>query len=152
MQKKLLRFLQTGRFTPLGGSKEIATDLRIICATNRDPLVELNEKRFREDLYYRVNVVPIKMPPLRDRGTDILDIARFFLKKFAKQDHKKFEAIKHNVELKLCHYSWPVMYANYKILFAILLYFIITLIYQWSIYQNHLIVLKQRQKHLISNT
>ncbi len=67
MQKKLLRFLQTGRFTPLGGSKEISTDLRIICATNRDPLTELNEKRFREDLYYRVNVVPIKMPPLRDR-------------------------------------------------------------------------------------
>ncbi|OBU21976.1 sigma-54-dependent transcriptional regulator [Photobacterium aquimaris] len=107
MQKKLLRFLQTGRFTPLGGSKEISTDIRIICATNRDPLIELNEKRFREDLYYRVNVVPIQMPPLRDRGTDILDIARYFLKKFAKQDHKKFTAIKRNVELKLSHYSWP---------------------------------------------
>lgn len=89
MQKKLLRFLQTGRFTPLGGSKEVSTDLRIICATNRDPLLELNEKRFREDLYYRVNVVPIKMPPLRDRDTDIIDIARFFLKKYAKEDNKK---------------------------------------------------------------
>ncbi|PSV25629.1 sigma-54-dependent transcriptional regulator [Photobacterium kishitanii] len=107
MQKKLLRFLQTGRFTPLGGSKEVSTDLRIICATNRDPLLELNEKRFREDLYYRVNVVPIKMPPLRDRDTDIIDIARFFLKKYAKEDNKKFRAIKRNVELKLCHYSWP---------------------------------------------
>lgn len=107
MQKKLLRFLQTGRFTPLGGSKEVSTDLRIICATNRDPLIELNEKRFREDLYYRVNVVPIKMPPLRDRGTDIIDIARFFLKKYAKEDNKKFGSIKRNVELKLCNYSWP---------------------------------------------
>ncbi len=89
MQKKLLRFLQTGRFTPLGGSKELSTDIRIICATNRDPLTEVNEGRFREDLYYRVHVVPIHMPPLRERGTDIIDIATFFLKKYAKEDHKK---------------------------------------------------------------
>ncbi|MCE7536244.1 sigma-54-dependent transcriptional regulator [Aliivibrio fischeri] len=107
MQKKLLRFLQTGRFTPLGGSKELSTDIRIICATNRDPLTEVNEGRFREDLYYRVHVVPIHMPPLRERGTDIIDIATFFLKKYAKEDHKKFKALKRNVELRLCNYSWP---------------------------------------------
>ena len=107
MQKKLLRFLQTGRFTPLGGSKELSTDIRIICATNRDPLTEVNEGRFREDLYYRVHVVPIQMPPLRDRGTDIIDIASFFLKKYAKEDKKKFKAMKRDVELKLCNYAWP---------------------------------------------
>ncbi len=107
MQKKLLRFLQTGRFTPLGGSKELSTDLRIICATNRDPLTEVNEGRFREDLYYRVHVVPIEMPPLRDRGTDIIDIAVFFLKKYAKEDKKKFIAMKQDVELRLCNYAWP---------------------------------------------
>ncbi len=66
MQKKLLRFLQTGTFTPLGGNREIKVDVRIICATNRDPLVEVEEGRFREDLYYRVHVVPIEMPPLRE--------------------------------------------------------------------------------------
>lgn len=107
MQKKLLRFLQTGRFTPLGGSKELSTDIRIICATNRDPLTEVNEGRFREDLYYRVHVVPIQMPPLRERGTDIIDIASFFLKKYAKEDNKKFASMKRDVELKLCNYSWP---------------------------------------------
>jgi DNA-binding NtrC family response regulator len=107
MQKKLLRFLQTGRFTPLGGSKELSTNLRIICATNRDPLTEVNEGRFREDLYYRVHVVPIQMPPLRERGTDIIDIAAFFLKKYAKEDKKKFIAIKRDAELILCNYPWP---------------------------------------------
>ncbi|WP_300176309.1 sigma-54 dependent transcriptional regulator [uncultured Aliivibrio sp.] len=107
MQKKLLRFLQTGRFTPLGGSKELSTDIRIICATNRDPLTEVNEGRFREDLYYRVHVVPIQMPPLRDRGTDIIDIASFFLKKYAKEDKKKFKAMTRDVELILCNYPWP---------------------------------------------
>ena len=107
MQKKLLRFLQTGRFTPLGGTKELSTDIRIICATNRDPLTEVNEGRFREDLYYRVHVIPIQMPPLRDRGTDIIDIASFFLKKYAKEDKKKFKTMTRDVELTLCNYPWP---------------------------------------------
>ncbi|MFA0410353.1 sigma-54-dependent transcriptional regulator, partial [Vibrio splendidus] len=80
MQKKLLRFLQTGTFTPLGGNREIKVDVRIICATNRDPLVEVEEGRFREDLYYRVHVVPIEMPPLRERGGDIVTLCNHFLK------------------------------------------------------------------------
>lgn len=89
MQKKLLRFLQTGTYTPLGGTKEMKVDVRIICATNRDPLTEVEEGRFREDLYYRVHVVPIDMPPLRERGSDIVTLAKHFLTTYAKEDKKK---------------------------------------------------------------
>ncbi len=107
MQKKLLRFLQTGTFTPLGDSRERKVDIRIICATNRDPYKEVEQGRFREDLYYRVHVVPIEMPPLRDRGKDILALATHFLKIYAKQDGKKFIAINREVEKVFKHYAWP---------------------------------------------
>lgn len=107
MQKKLLRFLQTGTFTPLGGHREIKVDVRIICATNRDPLVEVEEGRFREDLYYRVHVVPIEMPPLRERGSDILTLANHFLKLYAKQDKKKFKSIDKETQTQLKRYPWP---------------------------------------------
>ncbi|EHD0097523.1 sigma-54-dependent Fis family transcriptional regulator [Vibrio vulnificus] len=107
MQKKLLRFLQTGTFTPLGGSKEIKVDVRIICATNRDPLKEVEEGRFREDLYYRVHVVPIEMPPLRERGNDIVELANHFLKTYAKEDGKKFNSISKEAQSILKKYKWP---------------------------------------------
>jgi DNA-binding NtrC family response regulator len=107
MQKKLLRFLQTGTFTPLGGNREIKVDVRIICATNRDPLVEVEEGRFREDLYYRVHVVPIEMPPLRERGSDITTLANHFLKLYAKQDKKKFRSIDKETQTLLKRYPWP---------------------------------------------
>ncbi|EGU35640.1 putative LuxO repressor protein [Vibrio sp. N418] len=107
MQKKLLRFLQTGTFTPLGANKEQKVDVRIICATNRDPLVEVEEGRFREDLYYRVHVVPIEMPPLRERGGDIATLASHFLKLYAKQDQKKFRTINKDAEAILKRYAWP---------------------------------------------
>lgn len=107
MQKKLLRFLQTGTFTPLGGSKEIKVDVRIICATNRNPLLEVQEGRFREDLYYRVHVVPIEMPALRERGSDIATLAKHFLKVYAKQDGKKFIGINRDAETILKRYTWP---------------------------------------------
>ncbi|HAS8126686.1 TPA: sigma-54-dependent Fis family transcriptional regulator [Vibrio vulnificus] len=107
MQKKLLRFLQTGTFTPLGGSKEIKVDVRIICATNRDPLKEVEEGRFREDLYYRVHVVPIEMPPLRERGNDIVELANHFLKTYAREDGKKFNSISKEAQSILKKYNWP---------------------------------------------
>ncbi|MCK6264948.1 sigma-54 dependent transcriptional regulator [Vibrio sp. ZSDE26] len=107
MQKKLLRFLQTGTFTPLGASKEVKVDVRILCATNRDPLVEVEEGRFREDLYYRVHVVPIEMPPLRERGSDIATLAKHFLKIYAKEDGKKFSGINSDAEALLKKYQWP---------------------------------------------
>ncbi|WP_070971438.1 sigma-54-dependent transcriptional regulator [Vibrio sonorensis] len=107
MQKKLLRFLQTGTFTPLGGSKELKVDVRIICATNRDPLQEVEEGRFREDLYYRVHVVPIEMPPLRERGTDITTLATHFLKQYAREDSKTFSSISKDAGALLKRYHWP---------------------------------------------
>ncbi|KIE20646.1 LuxR family transcriptional regulator [Vibrio sinaloensis] len=107
MQKKLLRFLQTGTFTPLGGSREVKVDVRIICATNREPLVEVEEGRFREDLYYRVHVIPVDMPPLRERGNDIVTLANHFLKLYAKEDGKQFRAINRDAETLLKRYRWP---------------------------------------------
>lgn len=107
MQKKLLRFLQLGTFTPLGGSREIKVDCRIICATNRDALKEVSEGRFREDLYYRVHVIPIDMPPLRERGNDIVTLANHFVKLYAKQDKKKFKGLSKDVEKYFLSYEWP---------------------------------------------
>ncbi|MBE4426055.1 sigma-54-dependent Fis family transcriptional regulator [Vibrio parahaemolyticus] len=107
MQKKLLRFLQTGTYTPLGGTKEMKVDVRIICATNRDPLTEVEEGRFREDLYYRVHVVPIDMPPLRERGSDIVTLAKHFLTTYAKEDNKKFSNIDTEAQHVIKHYEWP---------------------------------------------
>ncbi|MFW9705892.1 sigma-54-dependent transcriptional regulator [Vibrio parahaemolyticus] len=107
MQKKLLRFLQTGTYTPLGGTKEMKVDVRIICATNRDPLTEVEEGRFREDLYYRVHVVPIDMPPLRERGSDIVTLAKHFLATYAKEDKKKFSNIDTEAQHVIKHYEWP---------------------------------------------
>ncbi|CAH0529962.1 sigma-54-dependent transcriptional regulator [Vibrio hippocampi] len=107
MQKKLLRFLQTGTFSPLGSSKEHKVDVRIICATNRDPLQEVEQGRFREDLYYRVHVVPLNMPPLRDRDEDIITLAQHFLRLYAKQDNRKFESISQDAQRFLKRYRWP---------------------------------------------
>ncbi|EKA7416490.1 sigma-54-dependent Fis family transcriptional regulator [Vibrio parahaemolyticus] len=107
MQKKLLRFLQTGTYTPLGGTKEMKVDVRIICATNRDPLTEVEEGRFREDLYYRVHVVPIDMPPLRERVSDIVTLAKHFLTTYAKEDKKKFSNIDTEAQHVIKHYEWP---------------------------------------------
>ncbi|MEZ8850023.1 sigma-54-dependent transcriptional regulator [Vibrio cyclitrophicus] len=107
MQKKLLRFLQTGTFIPLGGNQEIRVNVRIICATNRDPLVEVAEGRFREDLYYRVHVVPIEMPPLREREGDIIILADYFLGLYAKEDNKKFDSIDIETQNILKRYNWP---------------------------------------------
>jgi DNA-binding NtrC family response regulator len=102
-----LRFLQTGTFTPLGATREVKVDVRIICATNRDPLLEVEEGRFREDLYYRVHVVPIEMPPLRERGSDIVTLCKHFLKIYAKQDGKKFKSIDKEAQVLLKNYPWP---------------------------------------------
>ena len=88
LQSKLLRFIQTGTFTKVGGTKQEKVDIRFICATNRDPLVEIGEGRFREDLYYRLHVIPIHLPPLRARDGDTLEIARKILVEFATEEGK----------------------------------------------------------------
>lgn len=107
LQSKLLRFLQTGTFQRVGGSKPETVDVRIICATNRDPLEEVQAGRFREDLYYRLHVIPIILPALRERGDDILEIARHLLKTYSSEEKKNFTGFSHEAEQILRHYDWP---------------------------------------------
>jgi len=107
LQKKLLRFVQTGTYQRVGGSKVESVDIRIICATNRDPLEEVAAGRFREDLYYRLHVVPIHLPPLRERGDDIIALASNFLGTIAKEEGKAFRGFDPKVEVVLRHYAWP---------------------------------------------
>jgi len=107
LQTKLLRFVQTGVFQKVGGSKEEKVDVRFICATNRDPLEEVAAGRFREDLYYRLHVVPIQLPPLRDRGDDIMMIANHLLKQYAKEEGKEFNGFDADAEVVFRQYNWP---------------------------------------------
>jgi len=107
MQVKLLRFVQTGTFSPVGASRTEKVDVRFVCATNRDPLLEVQAGRFREDLYYRLYVVPLELPPLRERGDDILRIARHFLGQFSKEEHKRFRGFSPEAERLLMEYAWP---------------------------------------------
>lgn len=107
LQSKLLRFIQSGTFQPVGGSTEYKVDVRFICATNRDPLKEVEEGRFREDLYYRLHVIPIHMPALRDRAKDCLLIARRFLKEYSEDEAKHFQGFTTEVENFFLNYPWP---------------------------------------------
>jgi two-component system repressor protein LuxO len=107
LQKKLLRFIQTGTFCKVGSNKLEEVDVRFICATNRDPLVEVREGRFREDLYYRLHVVPVRMPPLRERDDDVLMIARHFLREYSAKEGKAFEGFKPEAEQAIRRYPWP---------------------------------------------
>lgn len=107
LQKKLLRFLQTSTVQPVGSAKPVKVDVRVICATNRDPLEEVRAGRFREDLYFRLNVVPIGLPALADRGRDVIDIARFFLKKFSTEENKNFKDFAPDAQALLLSHSWP---------------------------------------------
>ena len=107
LQSKLLRFIQTGRFQRVGDSREEQVDIRIVCATNRDPLEEVMAGRFREDLYYRLNVIPLHLPPLRDRGDDILAIAGEMLRKMAAEEGKGFRGLSPAVADALAAHLWP---------------------------------------------
>ena len=107
LQVKLLRVLQEKSFTPVGGSKPIKVDVRVISATNRNLRKELEEGRFREDLFYRLNVVQMVMPPLRNRKEDIPTLAHYFLRKFADSHDKKVEEISSGGLMRLMNYSYP---------------------------------------------
>ncbi|MFN4089634.1 MAG: sigma-54-dependent transcriptional regulator [Alphaproteobacteria bacterium] len=107
LQVKLLRFVQLGSFTKVGGTVTRQVDVRFICATNRDPLAEVSEGNFREDLYYRLHVIPIHMPPLRERERDVLDLAQHFLTSFAAEEGKAFRAFGAHAEALLLSYEWP---------------------------------------------
>lgn len=90
LQAKLLRFIQTSSYRRVGDAKEISADIRFICATNQDPLASVGNGQFREDLYYRLHVIPIEMPPLRERGPDIVMLAERFLRDFSEIEGKNF--------------------------------------------------------------
>jgi DNA-binding NtrC family response regulator len=107
LQAKLLRFLQSGSFRPLGSDRTETVDVRLICATNRDPLKEIAAGRLREDLYYRVHVVPVHLPPLRERRADILPIARHFLATIAREEGAGFESFTPAAEARLEGHDWP---------------------------------------------
>jgi DNA-binding NtrC family response regulator len=107
IQVKLLRFLQEHEFERVGGNQTIRVDVRVIAATNRNLQEEVQKGRFREDLYYRLNVVSLEMPPLRDRRTDIPALAKFFLDRYAKENAKTFDGFASETLEMLCGYDWP---------------------------------------------
>jgi len=107
LQTKLLRFLQTGQFTKVGGSGLEQVDVRIVCATNREPRAEVQQGRFREDLFYRLHVVPIELPPLRERGDDVIEIAEEFFRAFAEQENRAFDRLTEEAGRALKQHPWP---------------------------------------------
>jgi DNA-binding NtrC family response regulator len=107
MQAKLLRALEENRLRPVGGDRELPFDVRILSATNRDLEVAVEENRFREDLYFRINVIQLDVPPLRARGTDVLLLARRFVEVFAGRSGKQVVGISDRAAERLLAYSWP---------------------------------------------
>jgi len=107
IQVKLLRVLQEREFERLGGTKTLKVDIRMIAATNRDLRAALEEGTFREDLYYRLNVVPIDIPPLREHKEDIPDLVNHFLARFAAESDKEIEDITPAALDALMEYHWP---------------------------------------------
>jgi DNA-binding NtrC family response regulator len=106
-QIHLLRALEEKKITRVGGNEEINVDVRIIAATNRNLKASINQGKFREDLYYRLNVVTIDLPPLKDRMEDILPLAEHFLKKYAEENNKRIKNFSDDVVEFMLNYSWP---------------------------------------------
>jgi Nif-specific regulatory protein len=106
-QSRLLRAIQEKEFQRVGGSESIRVNVRLICATNRDLEKEVKENRFREDLYYRINVFSIALPPLRERGADVLLLADYFVKKYCKLHDKNIQRISTPAIDMLSAYHWP---------------------------------------------
>lgn len=107
MQVKLLRVLQERKFVPVGGNREVATTARIVAATNRNLEKMIEEGTFREDLFYRLNVMPIFMPPLRDRLDDMESLVHYFTRKFNRKHNRTMDGIKADAVLALKSYRWP---------------------------------------------
>jgi transcriptional regulator with PAS, ATPase and Fis domain len=107
LQGKILRLVEQKTFRRMGGVKDIQVDVRIITATNKDLLKLKEEGKFREDLFYRINVASIKLPPLRERASDILPLAKYFMQKYNEEFHKNVQKISKGVEDFLGNYNWP---------------------------------------------
>src|SRR5437763_6345187 len=106
-QAKILRVLQEHEFERLGGTRTLRVDVRLIAATNRDLSGMVQSGQFREDLYYRLNVVSIEMPPLRERKDDIVPLAQTFIRRFAGELKKKIDGIEPEAQKLLMRYNWP---------------------------------------------
>jgi two-component system nitrogen regulation response regulator NtrX len=106
-QSKILRILQEQKFERIGGSKSITIDVRVIAATNKDLREEINKGNFREDLYYRLNVIPFRVPPLRERKEDIPLFVEFFLEELARESGREIKEISPEAIRLLSRYSWP---------------------------------------------
>lgn len=107
LQAKLLRAIQEHEFERIGGSRPVKVDVRLISTSNRDVKDAILKKNLREDLYYRLNVVPICIPPLRERKEDILPLANYFLDKFSKENNKEIKQLSDGAQKKLLAYPWP---------------------------------------------
>jgi transcriptional regulator with GAF, ATPase, and Fis domain len=107
LQTKLLRFLQEREFERVGGTQLIRVDVRIIAATNRNLEAAVEGGRFREDLYYRINVVPLVLPPLRGRKEDVPALTQFFMQRFSSESKKNFTEISQEAMEALTSYDWP---------------------------------------------
>ncbi len=106
-QAKLLRVLQEGEFEPLGATRTIKVDVRVVAATNQDLAQLVREKRFREDLYYRLQVITVTVPPLRERPEDVALLAQHFLRRFASKNHRELEGFTEAALRGLLDYGWP---------------------------------------------
>lgn len=107
LQVKLLRFVQTSKFMRLGDAVERAVDVRFVCATNRDPAEEVSLGNFREDLFFRLHVIPIHLPALRERDTDVLEIAHHLLTSYSESEGKHFQQLSPDVEELFMAHEWP---------------------------------------------
>ncbi len=107
LQVKLLRVLQERCFEPVGGNQPIEVDVRVIAATHRNLEEEIEKGRFREDLYYRLNIIPIHLPPLRERGEDVLLLAEHFMRQFNEQKQARIEGFSEAAREAMLNYKWP---------------------------------------------
>src|SRR5882724_414675 len=107
LQAKLLRFLEDGTFTRVGGTQELGVNVRLLAATNRDIIQAIAQEQFREDLFHRLNVVQVRLPPLRERGDDVLLLAEYFLKTFSVSMNRHARSLSRAARQKLTAHHWP---------------------------------------------
>jgi len=107
LQTKLLRFIQTGTFNKVGSGIKEQVNVRFVCATNRDPWQEVQKGNFREDLFYRLHVIPIQLPPLRERSSDVFLLLEKFLRQYSQEEHRQFRGFSLAAKECLIGYSWP---------------------------------------------
>lgn len=107
LQAKLLRFVQSGVVQKIGSDDVQTVDVRLVCATNRDPLTQVANREFREDLFYRLHVIPIKLPPLRERNDDVIQLAQRFLDRYSEEESKAFTTFSPAATDTIGRYGWP---------------------------------------------